>query len=850
MNCHEFRKGYIVLLDPDSAAAAARAELTEHLKTCRSCAQFYDEITRTVALLRPSTQVNASPQFKGNVMNRIMQEATAGHAPAQTRETRRMKVWQPALAAGIAGLLVCGVLLWLKFHSAGNDFAKMPAFSLFREACAAEESVFAREGITSIFNEIIVKPRTDFYSSMPVMMPLNSLGTSGQFLFDMLTIPRQPGERCTVEDRAWRDQATGRFVRVMTIGGKAIFANSYDGRAIYRLQPDAAGNMKIGEKPVAADFRLPASPAELLGLGSSAKVAALSDEKARAYISDAGPAVLPDGSAARVIKVTMQDLPGLPEAFREMFSDSYALYTIRRSDNTIAQWEMVLKGQPLMELRRVATRTVEAPGVPWNLAGVQILPPQSSEAPQPAVTTEAQPKGPKESFEKLSVSNLRRQAVAEEKSLFAGEGILSLASELILKPVTDPILAKARSMKIGAINASGKLEPATLALPANPGEQYTLENCVWFDRKTGRFARVLTIGGEAVFANGYDGSSVYGLEPDAAGVMRIVAKPVAANFKPPKDVVELLGFAEALDDNVHEKNFSDAGPATLSEGMAARVIKLSMGEIPGLSMLKDVLGSSPYKLFTIRKSDGLCVQVECVWKGESALVTRLTAAETVAAPGVPWNLTGVKVRAALPPEGTLPSAGPVMMGPSISVQQMAAMSDYETYVFAADPPWTTERRIMAQKDPSGPLSWMFVTAWRAKDGRHVVMIQAQMYNKMFGKIFAMPEGPQAQAMMKNMMLSYTSPTGFKVWNMSKEMPMGAMMLKITGDWLSFEPLSDSAGFLIQTPAGMVPALAVNGKLTDDELHALIDSLIPAKEYLKKFPAPAATGAEKAGTASP
>jgi hypothetical protein len=45
-------------------------------------------------------------------------------------------------------------------------------------------------------------------------------------------------------------------------------------------------------------------------------------------------------------------------------------------------------------------------------------------------------------------------------------------------------------------------------------------------------------------------------------------------------------------------------------------------------------------------------------------------------------------------------------------------------------------------------------------------------------------------------------------------------------------------------------LAVNGALSDDELHALIDSLIPAKEYLKKFPAPAATGAEKAGTASP
>ena len=82
MNCREFHKGYIVLLDPDSAAPAARAELSEHLKTCRSCAQFYDEIARTVALLRPSTQVNASPQFKESVMNKITQEATAGHAPA------------------------------------------------------------------------------------------------------------------------------------------------------------------------------------------------------------------------------------------------------------------------------------------------------------------------------------------------------------------------------------------------------------------------------------------------------------------------------------------------------------------------------------------------------------------------------------------------------------------------------------------------------------------------------------------------------------------------------------------------------------------------------------------------
>jgi len=47
------------------------------------------------------------------------------------------------------------------------------------------------------------------------------------------------------------------------------------------------------------------------------------------------------------------------------------------------------------------------------------------------------------------------------------------------------------------------------------------------------------------------------------------------------------------------------------------------------------------------------------------------------------------------------------------------------------------------------------------------------------------------------------------------------------------PSKNAMGFMIETPAGTFPALAVNGKVNDDELHALIDGLVPAKEYRGK-----------------
>ena len=46
------------------------------------------------------------------------------------------------------------------------------------------------------------------------------------------------------------------------------------------------------------------------------------------------------------------------------------------------------------------------------------------------------------------------------------------------------------------------------------------------------------------------------------------------------------------------------------------------------------------------------------------------------------------------------------------------------------------------------------------------------------------------------------------------------------------PSEDRIGYVLESPGGTFPALAVNGPVSDEELHKLVDSLMPAKDYLK------------------
>ena len=158
----------------------------------------------------------------------------------------------------------------------------LSAFGLLGEACAAEEKLFAGNQIVHLVNEIVVEPVADATLAKMRWLPLVSLKATGKPSYDQLALPAKVGEGYTVEDQCWYDPATGRFVRVLTSGGKPIFANSYDGRNVYGLETPATGQPQVIRHPIAKDFQAPKSPAEFLGMAAGLR-SSVSDEESRVW---------------------------------------------------------------------------------------------------------------------------------------------------------------------------------------------------------------------------------------------------------------------------------------------------------------------------------------------------------------------------------------------------------------------------------------------------------------------------------------------------------------------------------------------------------------------------------------
>jgi hypothetical protein len=84
-------------------------------------------------------------------------------------------------------------------------------------------------------------------------------------------------------------------------------------------------------------------------------------------------------------------------------------------------------------------------------------------------------------------------------------------------------------------------------------------------------------------------------------------------------------------------------------------------------------------------------------------------------------------------------------------------------------------------------------------------------------------------------LVYTSPKGVKVWSRERDQWLAEIHLSSARGVLGDPPAKDRTGYLLETPNKTVPALAVNGTITEAELHELIDSLVPARLKLAKIP---------------
>jgi hypothetical protein len=420
----------------------------------------------------------------------------------------------------------------------------------------------------------------------------------------------------------------------------------------------------------------------------------------------------------------------------------------------------------------------------------------------------------------FSAMGLFAKACAAEEAVFTGDGLVHIENEIVVKPTADPNWARMRWLPIISLEPTGKPRFHQLSLPAEVDQGYSVRDESWYDPASGRFARLLTVDEKPLFANAYDGKAVYWLELVDGATPKVLRRKVSEDFQAPKSPAEYLGIAAGIRTSLDKKNedlVTDAGEATLDDGTKARVLKVAFPEPEG-----DAPGFNAHHLFTIREDNNTIAKMEFFADEKSLLVIRRVRCELVENPGVPWNLAGGE-RQVEESQSTSPiKITPDMVVPNVTVEHMIEKADFETYVFSTDPPWAGQRQIGDILDIVSPPHRMFAITRKANDGRHVVLIQSPSYNKMLG--------PMAEKMGK---VVYTSPGGVRVLSTSRDQWLAGILLQSARGAINFTPSDNRTGHLLQTPSGTYPALAVNGQVTDEELHALIDSLVPAKDYVEE-----------------
>ena len=72
MNCNQFKKEYLELLDNDDIRL--NKELKDHLNNCEACRDEYNDTIETISLLKPRVQVSANPDMKNAIINQLKEK--------------------------------------------------------------------------------------------------------------------------------------------------------------------------------------------------------------------------------------------------------------------------------------------------------------------------------------------------------------------------------------------------------------------------------------------------------------------------------------------------------------------------------------------------------------------------------------------------------------------------------------------------------------------------------------------------------------------------------------------------------------------------------------------------------
>lgn len=417
---------------------------------------------------------------------------------------------------------------------------------------------------------------------------------------------------------------------------------------------------------------------------------------------------------------------------------------------------------------------------------------------------------------------LLARACAAEESLFLASDIVHIQNEIIVRGsggTTPPAGLDPAWLPMCSMKADGTLRFDQLTLSIRP-ESYVVTDHSWYDPVTGCFARVLKVGETVFFANSYDGQAVYTTASGPDGTFEVGVEAVSDQFAPPRSPAEYLGLAAGLKTSLEEEKtpVQSVEQGTLPDGTAAHIYKVGMPDPEGQL--------NAWWLFRVRDEDATIAEKEFVMSGRSVLLIRRVLTESVEAPEVSWNLDEIEAPAAEPGADQAVSVTPEMVIQGVSVQHMVERADFETYVFETKPAWTEEIEITDCIDPASPGGRMFIMTARAEDGRHLVLVQSPTYNKMLGNV------------VKAGQVVYSAPNGFKVWGGGPQKWFSQILLQSARASIKDPPSEDRIGYVLESPTGTFPALAVNGPVSDEELHGLVDSLVGARAFLGEEATPA------------
>jgi hypothetical protein len=451
-------------------------------------------------------------------------------------------------------------------------------------------------------------------------------------------------------------------------------------------------------------------------------------------------------------------------------------------------------------------------------------------------------KGLSNSRTSLSFLSLINSACAAEQALFMGDAIVHVTHEITLYPNTDApdIAAKLDELlesnfsrtkdaafmrawfssyvwlPVHSLEPDGQFRWHKLELVKTAEKANSVQEHIWYDPTSGFFARVFKQQGQVLFAVSYDGQAVYLAKPSDTGQFEVQREPITEQFRLPDNPAEFLGISASFQGTMDIRNLppvEEQSREQLADGTPVRVYRLRWQD------------TDVYHVFKVNDDDTI-EQIESVAYGRTIQQIQRISFDSPDTPEVSWNLTELAGQTTPAQSEVTFTAGMT----KITARQMAERALVETYVFGRMPDWIAEQTFIEVLDEASPLRRMFVVLCRATDGRHVVLAQGSTLGQYL---------EAALGMVKKAGFQWTprvfAGNRFKL----HVLPDYRYLPHIANqDWspghtfkeMGLEPSEHGSAYVIHSPTNTDFAMAVNGKLSDEELEDLVGGFVPAQLY--------------------